>query len=307
MLRVALKVDCDTYVGTREGIPRLLELFAKKGIRATFFFTFGPDRSGRAAKRFFTQKGYFQKMFRSGAGSLYGFRTALYGTLLPAPVIGERCAREMASVASAGHDTGVHAWDHVGWHDGLPKWSVERVRSEAGLAHAAYERVLGRQANAAAAAGWTVTEASLAQEAERGLLYTSNTRAGAPFFPEIAGRAGATLEIPTTLPTLDDTLAWEGLRDDEAQRALFRAAPRGTEVHTIHTEVEGCSKLPLFAEILADWKAAGVRFVTLEEIARETLACREAIPVRPVLRTTLPGRAGSVATGWPDMLVSKQA
>ena len=129
---------------------------------------------------------------------------------------------------------------------------------------------------------------------------------GGPFFPEIAGRAGATLEIPTTLPTLDETLAWDGVEGDEAQRALFRSAPRGTEVHTIHTEVEGRSKLPLFAGILDDWTQAGVRFVTLEELARESLARREVVPVRPVLRGTLPGRSGPVATGWPDMLVSKK-
>jgi undecaprenyl phosphate-alpha-L-ara4FN deformylase len=298
--RVALKVDCDTYVGTREGIPRLLDLFAKKGIRATFFFTFGPDRSGRAVKRFFTRRGYFSKMFRSGAGSLYGFPTALYGTLLPAPVIGERCAREMASVAAAGHETGVHAWDHVGWHDGLPRWRAQRVRSEAGLAHAAYERIFGQPARAAAAAGWTVTEASLAVEQERGLLYTSNTRIGAPFFPEIGGRAGATLEIPTTLPTLDETLSWEGVRGDEAQRSLFRSALRDTEVHTVHTEVEGRSKGALFAAILDDWEAAGARFVTLGDLAVESLGRRETVPIRPVRLAALPGRAGSVATGWPE-------
>ena len=88
MLRVALKVDCDTYVGTRDGIPRLLDLFAKKGIRATFFFTFGPDRSGRAVKRFFTRPGYFTKMFRSGAASLYGFPTGFFASPFPQ----RRCA-----------------------------------------------------------------------------------------------------------------------------------------------------------------------------------------------------------------------
>jgi len=300
MPRVALKVDCDTYVGTREGIPRLLDLFARKGIRATFFFTFGPDRSGRAVKRFFTQPGYLAKMVRSRAGSLYGFPTALYGTLLPAPVIGERCAHEMAAVAAGGHETGVHAWDHIGWHDSLPRWTLERVRGESSRAHAAYERIFGQAARAAAAAGWTVTQASLALEEERGLLYTSNTRGGEPFFPEIAGRGSAVLEIPTTLPTLDETLAWESLRDDEAQRAFFRAAPRGTEVHTIHTEVEGRSKLPLFTQILDDWLGAGVQFVTLPELARETLARSPRAPVRRVSRAALPGRAGWVATGWPQ-------
>ena len=58
--RVALKVDCDTFLGTRDGIPRLLEIFAARGIRATFFFTLGPDRSGLAVRRVFTRKGFLR-------------------------------------------------------------------------------------------------------------------------------------------------------------------------------------------------------------------------------------------------------
>ena len=298
--RVAIKVDCDTYVGTREGVARLLDLFAKKGIRATFFFTFGPDRSGVAVRRIFTRPGFLAKMLRSKAGSLYGLKTALYGTLLPAPVVGERCAAEIASVASAGHETGVHAWDHVGWHDSLDRWPIGTVREEVGRAHAAYERIFEKSARASAAAGWTVTAASLAVEAERGLLYTSNTRGGAPFFPESGGHVFATLEIPSTLPTLDETLAWERLASDEQQRAFFRGAVRGTEVHTIHAEVEGRSKLRLFEQVLDDWLAAGVTFVTLEDLAGEALARREAVPVRRITPVALPGRGGTVATGWPD-------
>ena len=55
--RVALKVDCDTLEGTLEGVPRLLDIFAARGIRATFYFTFGPDRSGVAVRRIFTKRG----------------------------------------------------------------------------------------------------------------------------------------------------------------------------------------------------------------------------------------------------------
>ena len=298
ILRVALKVDCDTFVGTREGVPRLLELFGRMGIRATFFFTFGPDRSGLAVKRFFTKPGFLKKMLRSKAGSLYGFPTALYGTLLPAPRIGERCASEIVSVAAAGHETGVHGWDHVGWQDGLDGWPETKVREEAGRAHAAYERLFERPARSSAAAGWTVTAASLAGEEERALLYTSNSREGEPFFPEMSGRVFRTLEIPSTLPTLDETLSWGHIDSDDAQRAYFRSAVRGTEVHTIHAEVEGRSKLALFTRILEDWRAAGVTFVALEDLAAEALARRETIPVRPLTRAVLPGRSGTVATGW---------
>jgi peptidoglycan/xylan/chitin deacetylase (PgdA/CDA1 family) len=271
--RVALKVDCDTYVGTREGLPRLGEILSRRGIRATFFFTFGPDRSGVAVRRIFTRPGFLKKMLRSRAASLYGFRTALYGTLLPSPLIGERCAGPMREAAGAGHETGVHG---------------------------AYEAIFGHPARAAAAAGWTVNGRSLEVEAERGLLYTSNTRGGAPFFPRVAGRPFSTLEIPSTLPTLDETLAWPELSTDQDQRHFFREAVTGTDVHTIHAEVEGRSKAGLFEAILDDWLEAGARFPLLSELAQESLARREAIPSRSVVRTTLPGRGGTVATGWPS-------
>ena len=100
--RVALKVDCDTYVGTRDGVPRLLELFAERGIHATFFFTFGPDRSGVAVRRIFTRRGFLGKMLRSRGASLYGFPTILYGTFLASPMIGQRCAGEIRAGARAG-------------------------------------------------------------------------------------------------------------------------------------------------------------------------------------------------------------
>ncbi len=299
--RVALKVDCDTLEGTREGVPRLLEMFAARGIRATFFFTLGPDRSGVAVRRVFTRKGFLRKMIRSRAPALYGWRTMLYGTLLPAPMIGRRCEGAMRAAAKAGHETGVHGWDHVGWHDRLDRMTAAEVAQEYGRAHAEYLRIFGVPARSSAAPGWTANDLSLAVQEERSLLHTSDTRCGAPFFPKAGERLFHTLEIPTTLPTLDETLAWENLRTDEDQRSFFRAAVRGTEVHTIHTEIEGRSKADLFARILDDWRADGVGFVLLSELAREALARRDRIPQREIARARLPGRGGSVTTGWPDL------
>ena len=300
--RVALKVDCDTYEGTRDGIPRLLEIFAARGVRATFFFTLGPDRSGLAIRRIFTRKGFLKKMLRSRAPSLYGWRTMLSGTLLPAPMIGERCSGEMRAAAKAGHGTGVHGWDHVRWHDRLDAMSAEEIRTDYGRAHAEYLRIFGVPARSSAAPGWTANARSLEAQEERSLLFSSDTRGGSYFFPEVGGRVFRTLEIPTTLPTLDETLAWPELPADEDQRAFFRNAARGTQVHTIHAEVEGRSKAAFFEGILADWIADGVTFPLLSELAREVLAHHDAIPVRPLSRTTLPGRAGFVATGWLPVL-----
>jgi peptidoglycan/xylan/chitin deacetylase (PgdA/CDA1 family) len=278
-------------------VPRLLGLFADLEIRATFFFTFGPDRSGLAVRRIFTRRGFLTKMVRSRAPSLYGVRTLLSGTLLPAPRIGERCAEIIRSVARAGHETGVHGWDHVRWHDRLDRMEPSEIREAYERAHAEHLRVFGTPACASAAPGWTANPTSLAVQEERSLLYASDTRGGSPFFPAAGGRVFGTLEIPTTLPTLDETLAWPDLGSDERQRAFFRLAPTGTEVFTLHAEVEGRSKRPLFRAILEDWRARGITFPLLSDLAREALERREALPIRRLGRARLPGRAGEVTAG----------
>jgi hypothetical protein len=86
---------------------------------------------------------------------------------------------------------------------------------------------------------------------------------------------------------------------DEDQGRFFREAVRGTEVHTIHAEVEGRLKLHLFGQILDGWIAAGVALITLEELANEILGRRAEVPTRPLARARLPGRGGEVSTGWP--------
>ena len=37
MKQMVLKVDVDTYLGTLNGVPALLELFARFNVKATFF------------------------------------------------------------------------------------------------------------------------------------------------------------------------------------------------------------------------------------------------------------------------------
>ncbi|MHB8494509.1 MAG: 4-deoxy-4-formamido-L-arabinose-phosphoundecaprenol deformylase, partial [Casimicrobiaceae bacterium] len=57
-MRLGLKVDVDTLRGTREGVPRLVEILARHGVAATFLFSLGPDHTGRAIKRIF-RAGFF--------------------------------------------------------------------------------------------------------------------------------------------------------------------------------------------------------------------------------------------------------
>lgn len=296
--RIALKVDCDTYLGTRAGVPNLLRVLGARGIRASFFFTLGPDRSGRAVARLFTRKGFLRKMLRSRALSMYGPRTALYGTLLPAPLVGRRLASDIRMVAD-GHEVGVHAWDHVRWHDKLDRLTEAQIAAEYGRAHDAFAEIFGRRARASAAPGWHATARSLAVQDRYDLSYASDTRGDTPFYPEAGGIRFRTIQLPTTLPTWDETYNSRETPDDASLIAYYRRAIAGTEIHSIHTEVEGTALLGLFERQLDAWLADGVAFVTLETIAAECLTQPGRVPVRRIVRGELPGRAGQITASVP--------
>ena len=119
---VALKVDVDTFAGTRDGVPALLAEMERFAVKATFYFSMGPDNSGKAIRRIFTRKGFLKKQLRSGASSTYGVKTMLYGTLLPAPMIAASLPDMLRAVEQQGHQAGVHCWDHVKWHDYLNRF-----------------------------------------------------------------------------------------------------------------------------------------------------------------------------------------
>ncbi|HET6419715.1 MAG TPA: polysaccharide deacetylase family protein [Geobacteraceae bacterium] len=291
---VAIKVDVDTYAGTRQGVPRLLEIFESLGIRATIYFSFGPDNSGKAIRRLFTRKGFLKKMLRTKAPSTYGLKTLLYGTLLPAPMIAESCADIMRRAAEKGHEAGIHCWDHVRWHDLLPSMKKEEAARELRQAESAFRDVFGERALTTAAPGWTVSADSLELQDGMALRYCSDARGSFPFYPVIGGRTFNTLQIPSTLPTMDESLGLDGITPENINDRYLAAIGLGLTVHTIHAEMEGMSLSGVFADLVRRLKDKGARFVTLAEAAEEALSSRP--PRCRLYMSEIPGRPGSVAT-----------
>ncbi len=290
---VALKVDVDTFVGTREGVPRLLEILDRYGIKATFYLSMGPDNSGKAIRRIFTRKGFLKKMLRTKAPSTYGLKTLLYGTLLTAPKIADNLSEVMKQVAREGHEVGVHAWDHVDWHDNLPHMKEATVSEVLGRARDAFRMVFGRDAETTAAPGWMVSVRSLAVQDGMALRYCSDARGEYPFFPVMEGRQFETLQIPTTLPTMDELLGMEGITAATINDYYFSRVRSGLNVHTIHAEMEGMRLAGTFSDLLRRLADSGVRFVTLGDAAGEALQGNP--PACMLSMEEISGRAGLVA------------
>jgi undecaprenyl phosphate-alpha-L-ara4FN deformylase len=292
-VRVALKIDVDTFRGTRDGVPALLADLAAAGVRASFFFTLGPDNSGRAVLRVFRKRGFLAKMLRTNAARMYGWRTALYGTLLPAPEIGRRCRATLAAVAAAGHEVGLHAWDHVTWQDRLDRLSRAAIDAQLDRGVAAFESIFGAQPRGFAAPAWFCTDEGFAALDARCFDYLSVSRGAAPpFYPRVAGRVLATLEVPTTLPTLDEELGRDGVTPENyVRRLVARYRPGHDEVLTVHAETEGLAYRGLFQDLLRRHRELGVTTRTVGELAA---AARDRAPAGDVAYGEVAGRAGRV-------------
>ena len=293
MPTIALKIDVDTYVGTRDGVPRLLEIFDRFGIKGTFYFSMGPDNSGKAIRRILTRKGFLRKMLRTGAPSVYGLRTMMYGVLLPPPIIAAKVPQVLRDTVARGHEVGIHCWDHVKWHDLLPWIPRNMIALELGRAFALYEEILDKRAKTTAAPGWTVSPDSLEIQDALYLSYCSDSRGTHPFYPVMDGRRFNTLQIPTTLPTMDELLGENGITAQTINDFYLSRVKPGLTVHTIHAEMEGGVMSPVFVDLLERLQAMGARFVTLADAAAE--AQRKEVPCCELAMGELPGRAGKVA------------
>ena len=296
MTTIALKIDVDTYRGTREGVPRLAQVLTRVGAGATFLFSVGPDHTGRAIKRVF-RPGFMGKVKRTSVVEHYGLKTLMYGVLLPGPHIGRRCRSFMHDIARAGFEVGVHTYDHIKWQDGVARASEPWTRRELTLAVDEFVEVFGKRPVVHGAAGWQVNEYVPALEAELGFRYASDTRGVCPFVPVVAGANVAVPQLPTTLPTLDELIGrpdLEGVDPVDHLLSLTEADPGRDHVFTLHAELEGGRYLDSFERLLRTWRARGVELTDLATYAG-TLDV-DKLPRCRIVEGAVAGRSGVLAT-----------
>jgi peptidoglycan/xylan/chitin deacetylase (PgdA/CDA1 family) len=293
-VQVAIKIDVDTRIGTVEGVPRLLAVFARHGVEASFYAVLGPDNSGKAIRRVFTRKGFVGKMARTNPLRIYGLKTLLYGTLLPAPMTGLAHPDVLRRVVASGHELGLHGYDHVDWHDHASDWGVDQAVREFARGAGAFGQVMGHAPAACAAPGWQATAATLEAQERHGLAYASDCRGRAPFYPDVRGQRFRTLQIPGTLPTIDELLGRDGCTASTVTGHLESLLDLDRlNVYTGHAEIEGMFLAGPFEELVARLARRGAKFVTLAQVAASVTPGD--VEVCEVAEGPMAGRAGLVA------------
>jgi len=301
-MQLALKIDVDTLRGTREGVPTLVELLRKHAVTATFLFSLGPDHTGRAIKRVF-RPGFVGKVRRTSVVKHYGVKTLLYGTLLPGPDIGRRAADVMQGVRDAGHETGVHCWNHIRWQDGVNRADERWTYAEMHRACERYTEIFREPPRTHGAAGWQMNVHALRMTQRLGFDYCSDGRGTHPHLPIWNAEPIRCPQFPTTLPTLDELIGIGDITEANVAAHLLERtrepAPVG-HVFTLHAELEGMRLARAFEQLILGWKAQGwtlgptrALFESVEPMA---------LPRCTTGPGTVPGRSGTLLVQGPEFL-----
>lgn len=291
---VGLRIDIDTLRGTLWGVPRLLCLLGQHGIRASFFFSVGPDNMGRNLVRLLRPR-FLGKMLRSRAPSLYGWDILLRGTLGPGPLIGRRFGDVIRAADREGHEIGLHAWDHYKWQTHISRMPRSEIRQELQYGVETLADILGRPVTCSAAAGWRSSTTAVEEQREFGFAYQSDCRGSSVFRPLLDDEPQAP-QIPVTLPTYDELIGRHGVHArNYNEHILRRIEPGRLNVLAVHAEVEGIGRAALFASFIETAMHRGIAFVPLGHLLTNV----NGLPCGVMARGHVEGRDGwvTVQTG----------
>lgn len=227
---------------------------------------------------------FLKKMVRTNAVGLYGLRTALYGTLLPSPLIALSFPSIVKDIIAAGHEVQFHAWDHRRWQDELARRSETWIGDWFQRGVEGFRKLTGREPASFGAPAWMVDERVMEAVRHYPFSYLSCTRAKTPFIHSDCGL----MEIPSDLPCLEEVEMEAGIAS-----ITGLLVKEGLHVLPLHAEVEGGIRREWFLRLMERIGQLGYQAVPLQ-VLRDQLA-GETLPVRKFRLEMIPGRASPCA------------
>ncbi|MDR1732366.1 MAG: polysaccharide deacetylase family protein [Synergistaceae bacterium] len=271
---LAVKIDVDTLKGYMETMPRLLDLLGERKIRASVFFSTGPENSSGMLQKIL-QKGLFAKILRQETPPI----------VFSNPDIMKRTLNE-------GHDCGIRRWDGVRWKETLPKMSREEIRQDLTKSVEVFSGVAGTPPQCASSPGFQVSVDSLTVQDELGFVYCSDVRGKYPFLPQMGGVVFRTLQIPATLPPFDG-LRQMGMDVETVHDRYLDLLEPGLNVCTIRGEKYDDAADALFRKFFDCCIEGEIPFVTLRDVALRHRG-RTDLGICDVGLESVPGFAGQV-------------
>ena len=307
-MKIALRISTETYRGTREAVPRLIEILQAHKVGASFLFSFGPDQTGRAAAHGFSHEA-MRRANTDTAIERYGFPTLMYGTALPAPDIGRRCARIMTETKAGGFETAIHCWNHHQWQRRIASANAAWTATEMQRAHARYKEIFGEDALGHGGASWQMNIHALRLTQRLGYRWASDCRGSHPFVPIWNGEPIHCPQLPTTLPTLDELLGNDGHTVENVHQHLLKLTAMALtrernsgQVFSFNADHQRLKLDVAVGNLLSGWAEQGHEICSLGQL-RDDLDFAS-LPRHELTFSAVPGRAGLLLTQGDEFLSS---
>ncbi len=301
-MKIALRISVESYRGTREGVPRLLDLLNRLKVGASFMFSLGPDHTGRSIAQGFSQASMYRANHQKVIAH-YGTSTLLYGTVLPAPEIGRRCSKVMLDTQAAGFETAIHCWNHRRWQHQIANASASWTASEMNRAYRRYSEIFGGDCRGHGAPSWQMNIHALRLTQRLGYRWASDCRGSHPFVPVWNGELIHCPQLPTTLPTLEELIGNDGITSDNVHQHLMNltasAQPTG-HVFAIRADPHDSRNEASLGNLLSGWLDQGHEVCSLNDL-RDSMDFAT-LPRHELTFRTVPGRAGLLLTQGEEFL-----
>lgn len=269
-MRIALRISVATARGAALAVPRLVELLARHGAAATFYFNLGPDRRHR---------------------------------FLPAREVGARAKAGLATVREAGFEVGLYGWDPARWTHRMRPGDAPWIESALTRACEAFEHLVGEPPRTHAAPGWQANRQVMRLTQRFGFHYAADTRGRLPYMPVCEAELALCPQLPTTLPTLDELIDGGDASRETAHETVLEAMAGGdgaNHVFALRAELGATTLAAAFERLLEAWRTRGCEIVALRTVFESLELAR--LPRHVVQPHELAARAGTCAVQGPPFL-----
>ncbi|MCU7958711.1 MAG: hypothetical protein KZQ58_01675 [gamma proteobacterium symbiont of Bathyaustriella thionipta] len=266
---VAIKIEVRHAQTALTALPGLLELFKTYDTRVSFAFAMQPFAGG----------------FLSG--------------LLAGRAAKERQALCLA-VKEAGHELGVLGYDADEWAKSASQRDARWVEKQMRLATHVYQELTATMPLFFSAPDGQMNAETSVLEQQHGFVYASDTRGKTPFIPlSPAGESGC-IQIPVSLPTIDEMLPQEAVTADNVHEHIYMESqypsPYG-HVFAFDADRHGKTMLPFLEKMLVMWRGSQREIGPLQSIY-DSLK-RQSLPKCYIAWEVIAGRHTPLAVQGP--------
>ena len=183
----------------------------------------------------------------------------------------------MQECLSAGHDIGMKSFDSVTWQSQAINASRDWTRQQFEWSMENYQTIFGEKPVLHSASANIINAYLLELLDEQGFKASLDTRGKFPYHPEYQQYRGVTLQIPVTLPAIEELLLNPEVTIDNVHEYLFvesqKQLPYG-HVYEVRAAYEGRQWLPVLEKMIVMWRSSQWEFTTVSELL-ETITEQE--------------------------------